>query len=67
MDKDLAEVYVAISQEVFLLHSRWCEYLTLYGTSKDHIEVMNKIAPNFFSIIQNRIARKHNSSNCSPD
>ena len=52
MDKDLAEVYVAISQEVFLLHSRWCEYLTLYGTSKDHIEVMNKIAPNFFSIIQ---------------
>ena len=52
MDKDLAEVYVAIYQEVLLLHSRWGEYLTLYGAGNDHIEVMNKTAPNFFGIIQ---------------
>ncbi len=52
MDRELAEVYVAIYREVLLLHTRWDEYSTLYGTGNDHIEVMNKIAPNFFSIIQ---------------
>lgn len=52
MDKELAEVYDAIYQEVLLLNSRWGEYLTLYGTGNDHIEVMNKTAPNFFGMIQ---------------
>ena len=52
MDKDLEEVYVAIYQEVARLHLKWGEYSILYGTGNDHIEVMNKTAPNFFSMIQ---------------
>ncbi len=52
MGKDLGEVYFAIYQEVLLLNTRWVEYLTLYGTGNDNIELMNKIAPNLFGIIQ---------------
>lgn len=52
MDKFLAEVYVAIFQEVSQLHLRWDEYLILYGSGNNHIEVMNKTAPNFFGTIQ---------------
>ena len=52
MGRCLAEVYVAIYQEVALLRSRWGEYLILYGAGNDHIEVMNKTAPNFFGMIQ---------------
>ena len=52
MGECLAEVYVAIYQEVALLHLRWGEYLILYGGGNDRIEVMNKTAPNFFGMIQ---------------
>lgn len=48
----LAEVWCAIYQEVTRLHLRWREYLTLYGEGNDHIELMNRAAPNFFGMIQ---------------
>lgn len=53
MGKPLAEVYVAIYQEVSQLHLRWDEYLTLYGSGNDNLDVMNETAPTFFGMIQN--------------
>ena len=50
--KDLRVVYVYMYQDVLSLNIRWVEFSILYGTSEDHIEVMNKTASHFFGTIQ---------------
>jgi hypothetical protein len=37
---------------VIWLHGRWSMYEQLFGTSEARIDVLNKVAPTFFSTLQ---------------
>jgi hypothetical protein len=52
MQGDLADVYEGLYQEVSWLHAKWKIYQQVFGVSEEQIELLNRIAPAFFHIIQ---------------
>lgn len=55
MGDQLGPLYAELWQEVAGLHMKWAEFVTLFGTKPSRIELLNKIAPEFFSIVQNAL------------
>lgn len=55
MGDQLGPLYAALWQEVAGLHMKWAEFVTLFGTKPSRIELLNKVAPEFFSIVQNAL------------
>ncbi len=51
MGSYLGEVYYSLWQDVALLHVRWGEYVQLYGTSRERVELLNSTARFFFNVI----------------
>ena len=69
---ELNDIFLAVNREVTWLHTVWDLYIQLYGTSDEHMNIMNSSAPLFFSIVQNilfeelaitvnRLIEKHNT------
>jgi hypothetical protein len=45
---DLGKVYHELVTEHVWLHDKWCEYRTLFGTSKNRVDLLNQAAARFF-------------------
>jgi hypothetical protein len=52
MGLPLAKVCEALSDDVTWLHAKWMEFRTLYGYSKERIDLLNETAGFFFRVVQ---------------
>jgi hypothetical protein len=52
MGEELGAQYSALWQEVVLLHRNWQQYVELFGTKSQRLDLMNKTAPYFFWMLQ---------------
>jgi hypothetical protein len=52
MGKPLGRLFSALWKELVWLHIKWGEYVELFGTNSERVELLNRAAPNFFGIIQ---------------
>jgi hypothetical protein len=55
MGSELGGLYDALWQEVASLHSKWSEYVILFGTKPSRIDLLNQAAPSFFRLIQDAL------------
>lgn len=55
MGLELGETYEALWQEIVWLHSKWAEYVTLYGAKESRVALLNKAAPRFARLIQDTL------------
>jgi hypothetical protein len=55
MGAQLGEVYSALWQEVAVGHFYWKEYIELFGTKSERIELLNETAPHFFYMLQEEL------------
>jgi hypothetical protein len=49
---EIQDLWVTLKAEVVWLHGRWIIYRQLYGTSQEHVDVLNRSASTFFNILQ---------------
>ena len=55
MGKDLGTIYDALWQEVASVHSKWSEFVVVFGTKESRIKLLNKAAPSFFRLVQDSL------------
>src|SRR5262245_20632655 len=55
MGPELGEIYAALWQEVAWIHSKWAEYVVLYGTKESRVDLLNRAAPRFARLIQDTL------------
>lgn len=55
MGRDLGEIYAALWQEVAGIHSKWAEYVVLYGTRESRVDLLNRAAPRFARLVQDTL------------
>ncbi len=55
MGVELGEFYSALWHELAWIHSKWAEYVTLFGTTSTRVELLNQAAPRFFRTIQDSL------------
>ena len=55
MGAELGEFYSALWQELAWIHSKWAEYVALFGTSPGRIDILNDAAPKFFRTVQDSL------------
>ncbi len=55
MGTELGAIYNALWQQLAWLHSKWAEYVDLFGTRESRVALMNEAAPRFFRIVQDSI------------
>ncbi len=55
MGEPLGKLFHALWQEVAWLYTKWGEYVALFGTKPSRIDLMNKVAPLFFRIVQDSL------------
>ncbi len=55
MGKDLGELYSALWQEVAWVHSKWAEYVQLFGVKESRIHLLNRAAPRFARLVQDSL------------
>lgn len=52
MGEPLGKIFYALVNEIEWLYIKWKEYIVLYGTEKSFIDLLNKVAPLFFRVVQ---------------
>lgn len=52
MGAELGEIYSELWQQLCALHRKWGEYVALYGTNPQRVELLNETAPAFFRTVQ---------------
>jgi hypothetical protein len=52
MGEPLGIVFDALYVELVWLNVKWAEYIELFGTDRERVDLLNRAAPNFFGIIQ---------------
>ena len=52
MGEELGELYTALWQQLTWLHRKWGDYVALFGTKPERLEVLNSVAPDFFGTVQ---------------
>jgi hypothetical protein len=55
MGKELGTQYSALWQEVAVLYVNWGEYVELFGTKSERINLLNQAAGHFFRMVQNEL------------
>jgi hypothetical protein len=55
MGEPLGTLFSALWQEVAMLHVRWREYVALFGTKPERIDLLNREAPHFFRMLQDEL------------
>lgn len=55
MGETLGAQYSALWQEIAYLHMNWNEYVELFGTKPERVEILNKAAPSFFRMLQDEL------------
>jgi hypothetical protein len=52
MGKELGQVSHLLSNECVWLHWKWSDYVILFGSKQERIDLLNKAAPAFFKLVQ---------------
>jgi hypothetical protein len=52
MGLELGELYSALWQQLNWLHSKWGDYVALFGTKPERIDLLNRVASDFFGTVQ---------------
>ena len=52
---ELGNLYHELWNEVALLHSKWDEYVELFGTKPSRVELLNEAAPLFFRTVEDSL------------
>jgi hypothetical protein len=55
MGVELGALYSLLWQELAWIHSRWAEYVVLFGTSPERVALLNETAPSFCRLIQDSL------------
>jgi AbiU2 len=55
MGEDLGALYSALWQAVATIHVYWKDYVELFGTKQERIELLNQAAPAFFRMLQGEL------------
>lgn len=55
MGDEIGTVYSALWQEVTWIHKKWAQYVELFGTSAERIELLNQAAPSMFRTVQDTL------------
>ena len=55
MGLELGEFYAALWQEIAWLHSKWAEYVVLFGTKESRVSLLNRAAPRFARLVQDAL------------
>jgi AbiU2 len=55
MGEPLGTLFSALWQEVAVLHFHWQEYVELFGTKPERIDLLNRAAPHFFRMLQDEL------------
>lgn len=55
MGEDLGSLFYICWNECAWLHLKWAEYLLLFGTKSERVQLLNKAAPAFFRIVQDSL------------
>ncbi len=53
MGEQLGNQYSALWQELTVIHFNWKEYVELFGTKPQRVEILNQAAATFFHMIEN--------------
>jgi hypothetical protein len=55
MGERLGALYSALWQDITTTHFYWLEYVEVFGTKKERIELLNRAAPEFFRMVQDEL------------
>lgn len=55
MGTELGAVYALLWQELAWIHSKWGEYVVIFGTSPERVALLNEAAPSFGRLIQDTL------------
>ena len=55
MGQSLGEQYSVLWQEVAAIHRNWREFVELYGTKRDRLDLLNRAAGSFFRMVQDSV------------
>jgi AbiU2 len=55
MGEPLGTIFHALWQEIARLHTTWSQYVELYGTKAERVDILNDTAPLFFRVIQDSL------------
>jgi hypothetical protein len=55
MGQELGSLYDAMWQQVAWLHTKWEQYVELYGTKESRLTLLNQAAPLFFRVVQDTL------------
>jgi hypothetical protein len=55
MGEALGSQFSALWQDLTYLHMAWKEYVTLFGTKRERLDILNKAAPGFFRLVQDEL------------
>lgn len=55
MGHDLGSFFYCLYNECVFLHWKWRNYIILYGTKPERIDLLNSAAPSFFRLIQDSL------------
>jgi len=55
MGEEIGTVYSALWQEVAWINQKWAQYVELFGTSPERIELLNRAAPSMMRTIQDTL------------
>lgn len=55
MGEELGTIYCALWQEVAWVHAKWSDFVTLFGTKKSRVDLLNAAAPAFCRLVQDSI------------
>lgn len=55
MGQEIGAIYSALWQEVALIHQKWGQFVELFGTSPERVDLLNKAAPTLFRTVQDSL------------
>jgi hypothetical protein len=55
MGDEIGTVYSALWQEVAWLHKKWSQYVELFGTNSERVDLLNRAAPSMFRTVQDTL------------
>ncbi|MGF6329612.1 hypothetical protein ABH909_002490 [Pseudomonas sp. BS3782 TE3695] len=55
MGQEIGAIYSALWQEVVLIHQKWGQFVELFGTSPERVDLLNKAAPALFRTVQDSL------------
>lgn len=55
MGQEIGAIYSALWQEVALIYQKWGQFVELFGTSPERVDLLNKAAPTLFRTVQDSL------------